>query len=316
MKKKMMILCMALFAMLLATAGGFAQYPTTCQTNTQVVKGTGATPLRLAVAANFYGPMQDLIGRPDPITGLFPSSTFLGQANVNNVTVTICSNATGTFAANLTGYDMFFAADDTAEDFNSTPSNCNDLTTCAFLYAKGKPVLFGWPTSSGMPSTITDVSDLIAQLGSNFTGKPSWVVSGPAAGYSIVTPNANQVAIANPSVAPFGAAAMTIMNAMGTNFPPVVLNTQPNVGAAFSAVGTLGTKSGFVAESQICASGVPLSSVVYVEFPYYFTSQYAIQLTVNGGLLNGYIQRQMVTPGTVTTLWDDFLTAHCYVPLN
>ena len=66
MKKNLMILCMTALVMLSIAVGGFAQsLPASC--GTYVVLPTGsltaptATSMRIAAAANFYGPVQDYL---------------------------------------------------------------------------------------------------------------------------------------------------------------------------------------------------------------------------------------------------------------
>lgn len=276
---------MTALAMLFTVASGVAAI----DCSYFVTQGNGsAPPLKLAVAANFFGPSKVMV------------ANFLA-ANPNlDITINICSGATGDFAlaltSNPTAYDMFFAADNTAANFNN-----DDDAYYAYPYARGIPVLFGY-TANGIPnvgSLLTGLStpgNLFATLsGTNLSA------------YSIATATANNVAYANPGVAPYGVAAVYIMTALYKP-PTPTLNMQPDVGAAFSAVGTGSTHSGFVAKSQICTGGAVPPSIAYVEFPDFGPLQYVVQLTDAATDLNDYITTQMTLSG-----WNTFLTSNCYV---
>ena len=343
MKKNLMIMCMALFAMLLATTGGFAQLPpplpASCGTYAVLPTGANVAPtatnMRIAVAANFYGPVQNLLNAYLPT---------LKQAT----TATVCSNATGTFEKDINEnyptyiYDLFFAADDSVTQYTSAENCSTSNVPCAvdddaFLYANGIPVLFGYVApslNSNIANLITDVSYLITQSGSNFQNVLAYSVPGSANGYQIATPTANTVAIADPGVAPYGLKAATILSNMysvplpnplnASNLPQfgsVSLNTATgqDVGATFNLVGTGSTFSGFVGKSQICSI---LPIVAYVQFPNYTLQQYAVQFDTSNNVataLNAYIQQyMMVTPDPAVSAlmkWDVFLVNNCYQPL-
>jgi len=331
MKKYATVFCMAALVMLLAATGGFAQrvLPASCTSSggTYVVVPPSATPatstLIIAAAANFYGAAQDL-------------AADLIAANPAVTSVTVCSNASGTFAPDITGgadFDFFFAAND--EWAYEVDDYFNNPLYDAFLYANGIPVLFGWTNAPNpnltatVGNTITDVSSLLVDTSNppqNFTDVLAYNVSGSATNLRIntnitspPTPNANVVAYADPDVAPYGQRAVAIMTDMGidvNNPSPVVLSmhTGDTVGTAFNSVGAAnGTVfSGFVSKAQICPH---LPIVAYAQFTSYVLPQWAIQIKPAGDPLKSYIDT--LKANTLPNYrWDDFLVGHCYGALN
>jgi len=273
-------------------------------TNPPANPATTLTDIRIAVAANFYGPVQDYLNIYLPTVGK---------------TATVCSNATGTFVSDINAhpaspiYDLFYAADNRIISYdpsNSVPVTCNTqpcAITHARLYAWGKPVLFAYRT------TIPDISYLLNGVPSSANPVYNLTVQTPnlpaIASLSIKTPNANNVAVAQSPAAPYGVQALAIMSAMSAN-PSVVLNTQPDVGAAFDAVGTGSTNSGFVSKSQICEI---LDKVSYAEFLDYKLTQYVTRFTGNSvatELYNKVLNYNTALPNGLT--WNEFLDDHCY----
>jgi len=122
---------------LLAAAGGWAAMVCT-------VNNTGTTPdATIAVAANFTGPLNDLIdecqkdGKP-----------------CEGYNYQVCADATANLKAaidaNPNTYGYFFAADTTAKVYGSDR---------AYEYAKGIPAFFG------KKATLTNAQSLITQAG-------------------------------------------------------------------------------------------------------------------------------------------------------
>jgi len=285
MKKITLLICMAALVMLFTAPAGFSQ-AFKCATYP-----SGSTPtIKIAVAANFVG------------TSSLTVQNFLVSTYGVGEVVQICQGSTGALAAyiqaNPGAFDMFFGADTTATQLSGVSP--------AFIYARGLPVLFGYTANSGKANTITDVSDLLTQSGTSFANVLSYNVTGYATGYSIPS-SANDIAIADSSVAPYGQAAEDILDDMGN--PPVTLVSSPgqDVSAAFSAVGNNGVNSGFVSKAQIC-SIFPI--VTYVQFTGYTLTQMARQLTTAATPLYDYIQSQ-ITSGA----WNTFISLNCYNPI-
>ena len=315
-KKTSLVFCMAALVMLFAAAGAYAQFPASCPPNAPELSssdvppgGTGLNTKTIAVASNFFGPSQTMI------------TNYLGT--VTSTTVTICEGATGdivTYINNNPGViDAFFAADGAAAQFNSTLIDCEDPleftpSRCAFAYAQGIPVFFGWVPGSGKTNTIADISILLTQSGNPGFGSGVYfdsISDNSLSGFSFNTA-ANDVAIANPATAPYGDAAVNILSFIDAG-NTAIWDIQPNVTQTFNAVGGGSDYSGFVAKSQVCSmldthQQAPLAdTIAYVEFPDSGPTQQTIQLTSNGASIINYVYSNVGTRG-----WNNFLVSNCY----
>ena len=308
--KNIMLLCVTALVILLTTTGGLAQsLPGYCYHYPDTT--TGPTPLRIAVAANFEGPAKEMV-RDFLASNVSYPTTY---------TVWICPNSTGVLFAEIvlhpTVFDMFFAANEAASDIPIVGES-------AFTYAKGIPIIFGYkPGGAGIVNPVNNANALIHGLSpaTEFATLPY----GNLSGYSINTATANDVAIADPSVAPYGQAALSIMTALGSPSPyPVTIATLNTVTEVQNNVGKnipigepteFSIRSGFASKAQFCASdyinpsdGVP-DGIAYVAFTNatYMLTQRAVKLTNNAGNLESYILGRIKT-GT----WNTFLTSNCY----
>ncbi|QEM68595.1 hypothetical protein FO488_10715 [Geobacter sp. FeAm09] len=290
--------CMAAAVLALTASGGWAA--TSCVTRTV---GTGEYTTTIAVASNFTTPAQDMV------------DAFQLTDDGADTAITICNDSTTNLRsqidANSNLYSMLFAADTTANYYDTTSPRI------AYSYAKGVPVYFTYR------GTSRTVDNLISNLAASdkHSSYYATLTGSDLSAYTIAdTTTAGSTAIANAG-APYGVKAHAIVNSIealtGTNAMPTTIPTwvvsplYTNINLTFDAVTTSGTtKNGFVSLAQICNIK---SSVAYVEFTNtnYVLDQKAILLLPSDTVaanLNSYIQGQM-SAGT----WNStFLPLHCY----
>jgi ABC-type molybdate transport system substrate-binding protein len=215
---------------------------------------SNTTNINLAVASNFYGVPPSNSAITDIINAF--------QAANPKYTVTVVDNgATGTLVShiidgNKLGVDLFLAADtetplDLLTDYPNlvTPYNsasCQQATK--FETAKGceKP----------LPLFIFNYAQGILVLLSNTPGVDLSCFSGTC-GYD---PNVYKtVAIADPSLAPYGVAAQSVLTGRYGLKPPLssnpLVHEYPNITATFNAVIAKTDPVGFVAMSSTCSNG-------------------------------------------------------------
>jgi len=194
--------------------------------------GAHAANINLAVASNFY--ISGVAGN-SPIADLI--AAYQGAHPGDTVTV-VQNGATGTLENQITGgnglgVDLFLAAD-TAHPQDLVTNFPTLVVGSAFNYAIGTLVF--WSNTPNVNVTCSN---------------------GGSCGYDSGT--YLNVAIADPSTAPYGVAANTLLtNRYGLN-PP--LSTNPlvrefsNIDTTFAAVKNQTVTVGFVALSQICQAG-------------------------------------------------------------
>jgi hypothetical protein len=299
-KQLKLTFCMAVLVMMLMAASSFAA-PTVC--DAPIYKGSAPyAPLKIAVAANFYRPVKDLVSGYTLGGTTYPG--FLDQSSVDNVAVYICQNSTGVLESEILAglaqtppqyvYDYFFSADEISNTFLNAVAPY--VPYSPFLYAHGVPVIFG------SRATVGTVTGLIT--GPGLSGYVDTIDTVDTS-YSITDPTAYNVAVADPNNAPYGRATVSILAAMGIAYPTAYTRQFNTVTDTYNAVGTAGINSGFVSESQVCNNNL----VSYVRFPGYVLDQRALQLTSNADDLDDYIV------GQLGPAWNTFLTNHCYVGL-
>ena len=207
--------------------------------------GAHATNINLAVASNFY--ISGVAGN-SPIADLIAAYQ---NANPGNTVTVVQNGATGTLESQITGgnslgVDLFLAAD-TAHPQDLVTNFPSLVVGSAFNYAIGTLVF--WSNTPNVNVTCS---------------------SGGSCGYdSSIYLN---VAIANPSTAPYGVAANTLLTGRyGLQSP---LSTNPlvsefsNIDTTFAAVKNQTVTVGFVALSQICqAASYPTSGSALVYPP-------------------------------------------------
>lgn len=236
--------------------------------------GTGPTVVKVASAANFTAPL------------LFWMSNYFFSSNNNTnyasdaaaYTMDICSDSTGNFetaiAAGTYVPNIFFAADTSVQGAS--------YATESMEYAQGYPILLGYTAASGKAKTITGITDLIQGASGTHEDISATIASGNLATYqlgTLITTGAPGALIANPIKAPYGVAAVNILNSMvGTGtvtysssaitaFPTWLENptSYANITTAFNAIGTSsGAPTGFAAFSAICTA--PPTGATWVRF--------------------------------------------------
>jgi ABC-type molybdate transport system substrate-binding protein len=307
-KAKLYSLCMTtvIFACSAATSWAAA---TVCNTKTV---GTGANTTVIAVASNFYGPAQDLV------------TAFQSTAAGANTAITICQNSTAHLLAEINSgtelpasafptdpgfprYGLFLAANAAAPvGLQSSTGNT------AYSYANGIPVLFS------VSSTISNVGNLMPSLAPT-TATAASITGVVTSSQAISTSNAQTLAVADPTTAPYGLAATTILKDMAL-LPTATGFTVPtwmygplysNIDLTYASIINNVNKSGFVSKAQICSI---LGSTRYIEFPGYQIDQEAILLKTLIGSpnataagLDSYVQGQIDSGD-----WNTFLLNHCY----
>ena len=196
--------------------------------------------INLAVASNFYGVPPSNSAITDLINAF--------EAANPNYTVTVVDNgATATLASHIINgnklkVDLFLAAD-TATPEDLLVNHFNLVSTYNNSFA---PPLYTFNYAQG-----------ILALLSNTPGVDVSCDSGGTCGYD---PKVyNTVAIADPSLAPYGVAAQTVLTGRYDLMPPLssnpLVHEYPNITAAYNAVIAKTDPVGFVAMSAICSNG-------------------------------------------------------------
>jgi molybdate transport system substrate-binding protein len=204
-----------------------------------------AYTIKIGVAANFNNTVLKII------------NAYKSYYSGNSYTFTVTSDSTGNLkSAILAGgtngpYDIFLSADTAAPAAVATLGMVySGVTQSPFFYATGSLVL---------AARAVNIADCPSPAAGNSCGLPT-------TGSSVYT----HFVIADPSKAPYGLAALSVVNqapwSLGlatsstypvVTFPASYVYTDTNIGTTFSDVNstTPSYAYGFVAKSQVCASG-------------------------------------------------------------
>lgn len=202
-------------------------------------KSHGKTNINLAVASNFYGvPPSN-----SAITDLINSFA----AENPGYTVTVVDNgATATLATHIINgnklkVDLFLAAD------TATPQDLliNHFEIVSTYNNSFSPPLYTFNYAQGILAFLSN--------------SPGVDVSCDAGGTCGYDPKVySTVAIANPNLAPYGAAAQTVLTGRYDLMPPLssnpLVHEYPNITEAYNAVIARTDPVGFVALSAICSN--------------------------------------------------------------
>jgi molybdate transport system substrate-binding protein len=195
--------------------------------------GAHAANINLAVASNFY--ISGTVGN-SPIADLIAAYQ---NANPGDTVTVVQNGATGTLESQITGgnalgVDLFLAADTAHPQDLVTNFPALVVAGSMFDYAIGTLVF--WSNTSNVNVTCSGGGS----CGYNSTTYPS-------------------VAIANPSTAPYGVAANTVLTGRYSLVAPLSSNPLvtefSNIDTTFAAVQNQSVAVGFVALSQICHAG-------------------------------------------------------------
>ena len=299
------LLSLSVLAVLFTATVSFGQVADVCTINPLTSPDVDSThPATkfaiIGVASNFWGPHPELPNPPIPTSpALSMVNNFLTNttAPVTSTAITICHNATSTLKANYNKYDFLFLADGTAGSVGSFP----------FSYARGVPVVFGYDKD------ISDVSQLIIAPG-GISG-PSAEISGLISNSYSVAGNTQYLALADPSLAPYGLATQKILTPMSTGYPPLTAYPTlfPNIGLTFEKVGTNPGQgyvtSGFVSKGQICTLQNIVTFVEFTNNEYTLDQTASVIHTSNLTAMGMYSWIQIQRTGPY---WNAFLAGFCY----
>ena len=197
------------------------------------------TNINLAVASNFYGV-------PPSNSAITDLINAFERANPHYTVTVVDNGATATLASHIISgntlkVDLFLAAD------TATPLDLltNHFSLVAPYNASFTPPLYTFNYATGILALLSNTPgvDLSCETGT--------------CGYD---PNVySTVAIADPSLAPYGVAAQTVLTGRYDLTPPLssnpLVHEYPNITATFNAVIAKTDPVGFVAMSAICSDG-------------------------------------------------------------
>jgi molybdate transport system substrate-binding protein len=215
--------------------------------------------IKIGVAANFYNTVLDIISAY--------KSYHTGDGNTYNFTTTFDSTTNlknAIIAGGTTGpYDIFLSADTAAPAAVSTLGMIySGATQAPFFYATGSLVL---------AAKSVNIADCPTPAAGHSCGLPT-------TGSSVYT----HFVIADPSKAPYGLAALAVINqapwslglATTSTFPPATfpasyVYTSANIGTTYNTVNAVVPTYayGFVAKSQVCTNG-SLSTTTRIKFAF------------------------------------------------
>jgi len=246
---------------------GFAAIAIFTSFEAQADNATKKTNINLAVASNFYGVPPSNSAITDIINAF--------QAENPDYAVTVVDNgATATLESHIINgnarrVDLFLAAD------TATPQDLlvNHFHLVAPYNASFNPPLYTFNYATGILALLSNTPGVDLSCETGTCGYDPQVYS--------------TVAIADPSLAPYGVAAQTVLTGRYGLTPPLSSNSlvheYPNITATFDAVIARTDPVGFVAMSAICSNGnYPTSGTSALV---YFSSQSG---NTSGVLVNNY----------------------------
>jgi molybdenum ABC transporter molybdate-binding protein len=223
----------------LMLAAGFAAISLWTSFEAQADNATKKTNINLAVASNFYGVPPSNSAITDIINAF--------QAENPNYTVTVVDNgATATLESHIINgnalrVDLFLAAD------TATPQDLlvNYFRLVAPYNASFNPPLYTFNYATGILALLSNTPGVDLSCETGTCGYDPKVYS--------------TVAIADPSLAPYGVAAQAVLTGRYGLTPPLssnsIVHEYANITATFDAVIAKTDPVGFVAMSAICSNG-------------------------------------------------------------
>ncbi|RCW68515.1 substrate-binding domain-containing protein [Pseudorhodoferax soli] len=293
------------------------------------IGSTGTVGFNLAVASNFYLSAQSI------------AAGFLA-IGPKAYDIYICEGSSAALysaivPSNTPQYAMFMSAD--AQRPADIASMYSSLTASApFRYANGTPVFLLSPnayaaTSGSYPAVnylVTGLSSSssppFAEAARSSTGLP--VISNNVALSTTPPTRVSTLAVAEPSLAPYGVQAQVILNLMGQWVTPTSRGTNvttacssaicayDNINLTLNAINNNAVTAGFVSYGQVCPAltGTTYAAGRYVLFPKYPTSQDAIMLKTTDATAQTKASdfATYMLGGAGATNWNTWLTNNCY----
>jgi molybdenum ABC transporter molybdate-binding protein len=205
----------------------------------QAQSSNAKTNINLAVASNFFG-------SPPSNSAITDVINAFEEANPNDTVTVVDNGATENLNSriingNQLGVDLFLAAD-TATPVNLVLTHPDLVSPFA---GSGSAKLFVFPYAEGILALLSNTPGVDLSCATGTCGYDPKVYK--------------TVAIADPSVAPYGVAAQTVLTGRYGLQAPLSSNSlvheYPNITASFNAVMARTDPVGFVAMSSICSNG-------------------------------------------------------------
>ncbi len=321
-------------ALATASVSSYAACPTTTPGWAQETAGSGATLLfKMAVASNFVTPVQTLADA---------YLTSIGKSTTHHIE--ICGNSSGTISSEINAnnstdlFSLFMSADvANADAINNTYARGS-----SFPYANGIPVFLLSPaaTIAGTYPARDYLPNATPPDGAYAEGTVTAISTKVVINRPSATPAVDTLAIGNPTLAPYGAAAMSILDKMGFGTPTyanadtdVTSNCSSLVGTGewicgyrnidytLQAIDNDKVTAGIVSYGQICSTfhGSAYDPKRYALFTQDPTNQSAISLksttadeTESDNFLTYLgVQTPNATNGFSST-WNIWLASNCY----
>jgi molybdate transport system substrate-binding protein len=177
-----------------------------------------------------------------------------------------------------------------------------------------------------LQTTVGDVQTLMPSVSS---GVSATLSSQMTTSTPLSVANSQNIAVADPTPAPYGDAAYMIMHDMGLwptkGTVPTGVHSPlyGNITLTFNSVTDTTNKSGFVSKSQICAGIAPHHAsppdYIYIAFTHssYMRVQKGILFDSGDGTQNalGSSLKDYMLSNSDPNFWPNFLDAHCYAPI-
>ncbi|HEY8065249.1 MAG TPA: molybdate ABC transporter substrate-binding protein [Methylosinus sp.] len=263
-----------------------------------VHSSANATSINVAVAANFAGTLGDI---KSAFESDYPGDTFVITSASSGVITTAITSG------NSPGYDLFLSAD---TSYPATVASAGWATGTPFTYAKGEILLW---SSTNAGSSLNVSAGLESLVSGSFP-------------HSLV--------IADPSKAPYGVAASTVLSQSpwsisSGSLPCCNVSFATNIDNTYTAVANGTNKQGFIAKSKVCRYDASTSTYTfnatgntysYKEYPYSDVTHPYSQIVQNAvGVVNSSrttaqdtVLANLISYLTGSTA-QGYITQYCYL---
>lgn len=323
-----------------ASASSYAACPTTTPGWARVVAGTDSTTLlfKMAVASNFVTPVQTLANNYLASLGLSASSY-----------IEICGNSSGTISSEINSYNAtdLFSLFMSADVANAAAISSTYKIGDPFRYANGIPVFLLSPAATSASSSAYPALDYLTITGNPPNGG-AWTEGTVTAidDYTVMkrsssaTYRVDTLAIGNPTLAPYGVAAMQVLKNMGFGTPTYAnadtdvasdcsslvgsgqwICAYRNIDYTLQAINNNKVTAGIVSYGQVCPAfqGSTYDPKRYAKFTDDSTHQNAVSLVSTGTQQtnsdNFLTYLGVKTPNATngfSSTWNAWLASNCY----